>query len=104
VNNKSLYVLGKKLRVDSTSFIQDAETACANLPAGSEQVKLVSGLLLKVQGFIAKVRQPPQAKKYFKKCCEDALQQELELLPYCKTRWGSWNGVIAQMLLLKKVS
>ncbi|KAG1724900.1 uncharacterized protein EDB91DRAFT_1255039 [Suillus paluster] len=35
-------------------------------------------------------------------CRYYALQQELELLPYCKTRWGSWNGVIAQMLLLKK--
>ncbi|KAG2123483.1 hypothetical protein DEU56DRAFT_49781 [Suillus clintonianus] len=77
------------------ALIREADTACANLPAGSEQVKVVSGLLLKV-------RRSPQAKKYFKKCCEDALDQELELLPYCKTRWGSWNGVIARMLLLKK--
>ncbi|KAG0695466.1 hypothetical protein DFH29DRAFT_1005444 [Suillus ampliporus] len=84
------------------ALIQDAETACVNLPAGSEQVKVVSGLLLKVRGFIVKVRRSPQAKKYFKKCCENALDQELELLPYCKTRWGSWNGVIARMLLLKK--
>ncbi|KAG2065553.1 hypothetical protein BDR04DRAFT_1161279 [Suillus decipiens] len=47
------------------ALIKEADTACANLPAGSEQ-------------------------KYFKKCCEDALDQELELLPY------------SQMLLLKK--
>ncbi|KAG1869099.1 ribonuclease H-like domain-containing protein [Suillus tomentosus] len=26
----------------------------------------------------------------------------LELLPYCKTRWGSWNGVITRLLILKK--
>lgn len=105
------------------ALIKDAEAACANLPADSEQVKLVSALLLKVRGFIAKVftfkipegycssilsqwqvRRSPQAKKYFKKCCEDALNEKLELLPYCKTRWGSWNGVITRLLILKKAS
>ncbi|KAG1898807.1 uncharacterized protein F5891DRAFT_981479 [Suillus fuscotomentosus] len=34
--------------------------------------------------------QSPQAKDYFKKCCEDALDQELKLLPY------------SQILVLKK--
>jgi hypothetical protein len=26
----------------------------------------------------------------------------LDLLPYCKTRWGSWYGVITRLLTLKK--
>jgi len=37
------------------ALLKEAEAACANLPTGSEQVKLVSALLLKVRGFIAKV-------------------------------------------------
>lgn len=28
----------------------------------------------------------------------------LELLPYCKTRWGSWEGVIARLIIFKAVS
>jgi hypothetical protein len=37
------------------ALIKDAKAACAELPAGSEQVKQVSALLLKVRGFISKV-------------------------------------------------
>ncbi|KZP32734.1 hypothetical protein FIBSPDRAFT_722512, partial [Athelia psychrophila] len=49
------------------------------------------------------VRCSPQAKKYFRKCCADAKVKLLELLPYCKTRWGSWEGVIARLIIFKAV-
>jgi len=99
---------------------KEVDAAVTDLPDNSKQSKLAAKLLLKVRGFIAKVchclhfadwsinklfkvRQSPQAKKYFKKCCETAKAELLELLPYCKTRWGSWNGVIGRLLVLKKV-
>ena len=40
---------------DIEALTKEAETALVKLPAGSEQVKLTSALLLKVCGFIAKV-------------------------------------------------
>jgi hypothetical protein len=45
---------------DIESLIKDTEAAFAALPAGLEQSKPVSALLLKVRGFIAKVSfEPP---------------------------------------------
>lgn len=102
---------------------QEMETVIAELPQASysQQAKLVARLLLKVRRFIAKVclsclsstigadvcKQvcwSLQAKKYFKKCCIDAIgNNTLELLPYCKTHWGSWHGVITHLLVLKMV-
>jgi hypothetical protein len=49
------------------------------------------------------VRRSPQAKQFFKKYCKEALNEVLELLPYSKTHWGSWNGVIRHLLILEKV-
>ncbi|KAG1818336.1 hypothetical protein EV424DRAFT_1556667 [Suillus variegatus] len=74
----------------------------SHIASYSQQAKLVARLLLKVCRFIAKVRWSLQAKKYFKKCCIDAIgNNTLEFLPYCKTRWGSWHGVITHLLVLK---
>ena len=28
----------------------------------------------------------------------------LELIPFCRTRWGSWHGVLGCVLELRKVS
>ncbi|OJA08609.1 hypothetical protein AZE42_09793 [Rhizopogon vesiculosus] len=86
--------------IDSDSQFDDEDTEAE--PADSEEAALLRGLLLKVCGFIAKVCHSPQAKKYFKKCYVDAGGQVLELLPFCKTRWGSWHGVITRLLTLKK--
>ncbi|KAG2047479.1 hypothetical protein BDR06DRAFT_976714 [Suillus hirtellus] len=58
---------------------------------------------IQIQGFITKVRHSPQAKKYFKKCCQDAWNEVLKLLPYCKTHWASWYGVITRLLILRKL-
>ncbi|CAL1714259.1 unnamed protein product [Somion occarium] len=76
--------------------------AVKELPEASEEALLLAELLLKVRGFIAKVRRSPQAKQFFKKCCRAATIEVLELLPYCKTRWGSWFGVLGHLLVLKK--
>jgi hypothetical protein len=97
---------------DDEQQASDAAIVAANL----------SSLLLKVRGFIAKVctlffsprailqfaclpqvRRSPQAKRFFRQCCKDRLTLVLELLPYCKTRWSSWYGVISRLLELRLV-
>lgn len=109
------------------ALVTEVEKALADMPplADSPVVELAATMLLKVRGFIAKVcyktyniyfrehlswsdqyaqvRRSPQAKKFFKKCCAEEAVKALELLPYCKTRWGSWHGVISRLLVLKKV-
>ncbi|KAG1850741.1 hypothetical protein C8R48DRAFT_778089 [Suillus tomentosus] len=79
------------------ALIQEVDAATE----GDSQM-LVASLLLKVRGFIRKVCCSPQAKRFFKKCYNEATGKVLELLPYCKTQWGSWHGVIKHLLFLKK--
>jgi hypothetical protein len=49
------------------------------------------------------IRRSPQAKAFFRRCCIKTDSEVLELLPYCKSRWGSWYGVLVRLLLLRKV-
>ncbi|KAF7797199.1 hypothetical protein EIP86_008391 [Pleurotus ostreatoroseus] len=91
---------------DTEEDIQALETEInqmiAELPPDSDKAKLLAGLLVKVRGFITKVRRSPQAKAFFRKCCKQADVEVLELLPYCKTRWGSWHDVLGRLLRLRK--
>ena len=55
------------------------------------------------------VRKSPPAKKYFRKCCKaikalkDAGVNVCELVPFCKTRWETWEAVIDRFILLEEV-
>jgi hypothetical protein len=50
-----------------------------------------------------KIRRSPGAKQFFQKCCEEKGLKQLVLLPYVKTRWGSWAAVFERLLELKEV-
>lgn len=67
------------------ALMKELAEAVDAMPAGSDRTVLLDGLLLKVRGFVSKVRHSPQAKKFFTKCCGDAKNAVLELLPFCKT-------------------
>ncbi|GJE88702.1 hAT transposon family protein [Phanerochaete sordida] len=87
---------------DVQELMKEVQDALKTLPEGSNEARLLSGLLLKVRGFITKVRRSPQAKAFFKKCCAQATGEVLELLPFCKTRWGTWHTVLGRTLILQK--
>lgn len=75
-------------------------------------------LLLRIQAFITKVgefrnfftsypdslsnkvRRCTQVKCYLKICCKNVNCTPLELIPFCRTRWGSWHGVLGWVLEL----
>lgn len=45
----------------------------------------------------------PSAKVFFRKCCRDVGNDELELIAYVATRWSSWLNVLERMVKQKKV-
>ncbi|KAG1811956.1 hypothetical protein EV424DRAFT_1349513 [Suillus variegatus] len=113
VNNKSLRVLGKKLMDKSHDFNATAQ----HLHCFSHAVALAEGAFLtKLSPSIKKTTLagmdkgvpmiPPIDPSAEDKDMEDgieALTQETDTAYASEqTQWGSWNGVIAQMLVLKK--
>lgn len=67
--------------------------------------KALRTLLLKIRGLVAKVRKSPQAKVYFRQCCSqtDNNTKAKELIPFCKTRWETWENVMGRLVDLKRV-
>lgn len=68
------------------TLMKELAEAVNAMPAGSDETALLAGLLLKVCGFVSKMRRSLQAKKFFTKCCGDAKDAVLDLLPFCKTQ------------------
>ena len=66
-------------------------------------VKLLKTLLLTVRAVIARIRRSPQAKSYFCDCCRRVNIPIRELLPFCNTRWESWQTVLERYLEVKDV-
>ena len=100
-NKDSEEAIGALLRaVEKSALTED------DYDAGLEDHTLLKVLLLKVQVLIAKVWKSPQAKAYFQECCTVGVAETKvrELLPYCKTRWETWDAVLNRLLVLKKLS
>lgn len=58
-------------------------------------------VLGKVLSFIHQVRSSPQARKYFKKLCEEEHIKPLQLLTWVRTRWASLHAALHRVLKLR---
>ena len=50
------------------------------------------------------IRKSPQARAYFKKCCQKSDDPELELMLWVRTQWASLFKALDRILLLQKAS
>lgn len=58
-------------------------------------------VLGKVLAFVHQVRSSPQARKYFRKMCEEENIKPLQLLTWVRTRWASLHTALHRILKLR---
>jgi hypothetical protein len=57
----------------------------------------------KALALVTQIRKSPQARAFFRRCCQEVGAPPLELLTWIRTRWASLFTFLDRMILLREV-
>ena len=87
--------------VDMITLIEEVESSAAENKEDSDLLEMRT-IIMRIRGFIAKVRRSLMAKAFFLECCRTVRIPPQELLAFCPTRWCSLQETVERVLLLEK--